>query len=235
MNIFEIEKELLDITNELEENGGELTPELEEKMKITQDTFKTKVQGYTNVIKQLKSDIKLVDDEINRLTQIADQKSKTIERLTNILVTAINEFGELNKNNVKFVDYGTGKVSVRKTKAVEVNEELVKGTAEDLQNTITYLKETNQIDVVNGISMNVNPELKHELDDIKASFTVDIPIKDIDTFNGFNAIRAIALYTDTYKLKTSVSKTELKAKLEENGSAYPNLARLKTNESLIIK
>lgn len=235
MNIFEIEKELLDVANELEENGGELTPELEEKMKITQDTFKTKVQGYINVIKQLKSDIRLVDDEINRLTQMADQKSKTVQRLTDILIIAINQFGELNKNNVKFVDYGTGKVSVRKTKAVEVNEELVNSTAKDLQNTITYLKETNQIHVVNGINMNVSPELKHELDDVKASFTVDIPLKDIDTFDGFNAIRAIALYTDTYKLKTSVSKTELKAKLEENGSAYPNLARLKTNEGLIIK
>jgi len=235
MNIFEIEKELLDITDELEENGGELTPELEEKLKITQDTFKTKVQNYTNVIKQLKSDVKLVEDEINRLTQIADQKSKTIEKLTNILVTAINQFGELNKNNVKFIDYGTGKVSVRKTKAVEVNEELINSTAEDLQNIITYLKETNQINVVNGIEMQVSPKFKREIDDIKASFTVEIPIKDIDTPNGFNAIKAIALYTDTYKLKTSVSKTELKAKLEENGSAYPNLARLKTNESLIIK
>ena len=31
MNIWQIQQDLLDIFNELEENGGELTPELEEK------------------------------------------------------------------------------------------------------------------------------------------------------------------------------------------------------------
>ena len=42
MNIWQIQQELLDIFNELEENGGELTSELEDKLNITQSEFKNK-------------------------------------------------------------------------------------------------------------------------------------------------------------------------------------------------
>ena len=39
-NIYNITAELEDIFLELEENGGELTPELEERLAITQDNLK---------------------------------------------------------------------------------------------------------------------------------------------------------------------------------------------------
>ena len=40
-NIYNITAELEDIFLELEENGGELTPELEERLAITQDNLKS--------------------------------------------------------------------------------------------------------------------------------------------------------------------------------------------------
>ena len=40
MNIFEISKELESVFDELEENGGELTEELEEKLSISQNEFR---------------------------------------------------------------------------------------------------------------------------------------------------------------------------------------------------
>ena len=45
-NIYNITTELEDIFLELEENGGELTPELEERLRITQDSLKDKLDGY---------------------------------------------------------------------------------------------------------------------------------------------------------------------------------------------
>ena len=36
-SIFDIDRELLDIFEELEENGGELTPEIEEKLKLNEE------------------------------------------------------------------------------------------------------------------------------------------------------------------------------------------------------
>ena len=57
MNIFEISKELESVFDELEENGGELTEELEEKLSISQDEFRSKVDAYLSVIRHTESDI----------------------------------------------------------------------------------------------------------------------------------------------------------------------------------
>ena len=61
MNIYEISQTLLDIHNELEENGGELTEELEKALTITQADFKQKVRDYASVIKQVNLDIAGID------------------------------------------------------------------------------------------------------------------------------------------------------------------------------
>ena len=45
-NIYNITAELEDIFLELEENDGELTPELEERLAITQDNLKEKLNNY---------------------------------------------------------------------------------------------------------------------------------------------------------------------------------------------
>ena len=40
MNIWQIQQELLSIFDELEENGGELTEELEQQLAISQEDFR---------------------------------------------------------------------------------------------------------------------------------------------------------------------------------------------------
>lgn len=45
-NIYNITAELEDIFIELEENGGELTPELEERLAITQESLTSKLDSY---------------------------------------------------------------------------------------------------------------------------------------------------------------------------------------------
>ena len=46
MNIFQIEQELKELFDTLEENGGELTPELEEALAISQTDFVNKIKSY---------------------------------------------------------------------------------------------------------------------------------------------------------------------------------------------
>ena len=46
MNIFNIEKDLLSIFAEIEDNEGELTPEVEEKLAITKDNFNNKITNH---------------------------------------------------------------------------------------------------------------------------------------------------------------------------------------------
>lgn len=55
-SIYNITTELEDIFLELEENGGELTPELEERLAITQDNLKEKLNNYRKAYTMLNLD-----------------------------------------------------------------------------------------------------------------------------------------------------------------------------------
>ena len=79
MNIWQIQQDLLDIFNELEDNGGELTPELEEKLAVTQEDFKNKIKSYGEVIKSLKGEIDTIDKEIARLKEEKKQEESCLQ------------------------------------------------------------------------------------------------------------------------------------------------------------
>lgn len=245
MNIYQIQQDLLAIFDELEENGGELTEELEQKLAITQEEFKDKVEDYTNVIKSLDTDMAAIKVEQARLKTLYDRKEKVAKKLKEIIINAINEFGDTKKSGVKYLDYGTGEVSVRKTQAVEVNEPLVKYVGDYLGRMVTFNKECNQLgvidhieksEIVTDVAQNTDMAVDgDDLDHINVDLSVTIPLKDLATGEGYPTLREIAKYSDFYKLSTSVSKTAIKPELKENGSCMPNLAKLSSNESLIIK
>lgn len=245
MNIYQIQQGLLTIFDELEENGGELTPELEEKLAITQEEFKGKVEDYTNVIKSLDVDMTAIKVEQARLKTLYDKKEKVSKKLKEIIINAVNEFGDTKKTGVKYLDYGTGEVSIRKTQVVEVNEPLVKYVGDYLGRMVTFNKECNQLgvidhiersEIVTDVAQNTDMAVGgDDLDHINVDLSLTIPLKDLATGEGYPALREIAKYSDFYKLSTSVSKTAIKPELKENGSCMPNLAKLGTNESLTIK
>lgn len=64
-SIYNITAELEDIFLELEENGGELTPELEERLAITQDNLKEKLNNCRKVYTMLNLDLNLVKKKNN--------------------------------------------------------------------------------------------------------------------------------------------------------------------------
>lgn len=245
-NIFEIEKDLLELYNELEENGGEVTSELEKKLTITQDEFKRKVYGYTNVIKSLQSDLSSIKEEQARLKVLYEKKEKIINKLKETIIYAIDAFGDTKKSGVKYLGYGIGEVSVRKSEAVEVNDNLVFYIGNYLNSSIAYDKQCNQLDVRENIELSdiitdvsQNTDMGVSADDLKhidVKFEVSVPLKDLATnTKGYPVLREIAKYSDTYKLSTSVSKSAIKPELKENSACAPNLAKLVQNESLIIK
>lgn len=244
-NIFELEQELLEIFDEIEENCGELTPELEEKLTITQNEFKEKVEKYTCVIKNLNIDMAGIKEEQARLKTLYDRKEKTVNKLKTIIIDAVNRFGAIKKSGVKYLDYGLGEVSVRKSEAVEINEDLIKAVETELINTATFNKEINQLDCSDHVDLtsfvkkysndnNVDVTTS-ELNNVDVNLSVTIPISDLSKGTGYPALKEIIRYSDNYKLSTSISKSALKPKLKENGACVPNLAKLVQNESLIIK
>jgi hypothetical protein len=64
-SIYNITTELEDIFLELEENGGELTPELEERLAITQDNLKSNLMVIVKHILYLILKLNLVKKKSN--------------------------------------------------------------------------------------------------------------------------------------------------------------------------
>ncbi|NLE06846.1 MAG: hypothetical protein GX638_18870 [Crenarchaeota archaeon] len=246
MNIFEIEQDLLSIFDEIEENEGELTPELEEKLAITQENFKNKVKSYINLIKIKEGELITISSEIDRLKKFGESKAKLITKLQNIIIQSINKFGDTTPKGGKFFDYGTGKVNIRKTQIVGTNDELIKFIGSDLLHELNVRKETNQLNVLPPITkeellakLNTDETpfgiTSDDLDNIKFDISVEVNLNDILTDNNFEFIKQAIYLSPKFKLSSKVSKTELKSKLKENGSCAPNIAALDYSESLTIK
>lgn len=253
-NLYFIEQELLDIFDTLEDNGGELTPELEERLSIAQEDFKDKIENYTHVISKYNADINFIKSEQKRLKELADAKAKVVDRLSKIMIDAIDKFGdEKPKSKVKFVDFGTGVVSIRNSKAVQLNEDVLNKVNIALEDTLKDLHFTNSLDVVDKISKEdiIFLSAKHEFkDDGKDTFipivsendlnymdvevTAKIPLKKILSGEEYPAIKEL-IRNNNINHKMSASKSFLKGELEQNGSCAPHLARLVTNKSISIK
>ena len=252
-NIFDIKQDFIDIFNELEDNGGELTPELEEKLQVTQETFKDKIKSYSNVIKMLETDIKSIKEEKNRLNDLQKSKENTIERLKNIVVSAIEEFGDTNKSGNKFVDYGTGKISIRNTQAVEVEESSVNRFINRLITGLKWYSDNNQLeeglvntedvlDFVNSKSpveeeddVEIDNYTMKDIERINASIDVDINIPSlISTKTGIDLLRSLLKY-NIFNIKAKVDKKAVKDDAKSDEHFMPVYAKLVNNKSLIIK
>ena len=219
MNIFEISKELESVFDELEENGGELTEELEEKLSISQDEFRSKVDAYLSVIRHTESDVDCCDKEIKRLQSVKKSKQNTIEKLKNILVWAIDNFGDVNKSGNRY------KIVVNE----EYADDIISSTFAELREA-NYTKELSDNPIKDLIT---TPENK--LDGITTTILVDIPLEDLYKDKGDNFIKSLFDYDAGFKVKTNISKSLLKDKLIEDAEAYKDLAHMENTKSLLIK
>lgn len=233
MNIFEISKDIESIFEELEENGGELTDELEEKLSISQDEFRSKVDAYLSVIRHTESDVDCCDKEIKRLQTVKKTKQNSIERLKNILIWAIDKFGEVNKSGNKYIDLGTSKVTIKASNKVVVNEEY----ADDIiASTFGELREANYTRELcdNNIKdLITTPENK--LNGITTTILVDVPLEDLIKDKGDSFIKSLFDYDASFKVKANISKSLLKDKLIEDYDSYKDLAHIENTKSLLIK
>ena len=134
MNIFNIQTEYQQLVNELIENGGEITPELELALQINKDNFHSKSENYAYITKQFDGEMDIIDNEIKRLQQAKRSREKTIQRLKDTIEMAMNTF-EVDKIETPLI-----KISFRKSESVEVTD------VNDLPNEFKVIKLTESAD-----------------------------------------------------------------------------------------
>lgn len=252
-NIFNIQNELLAIFDELEENGGELTPELEEQLNISKEEFRDKIKSYSDVVKMLENDITNIKEEKARLSDLQKSKEKSIERLKKIMVESIEMFGDTTKSGSKFIDFGTGKVSVRQTQAVEVEEDSIDRFANRLITGLKWYADNNQLDfgivdtkdIIDYINTKSPTEEADcvdidkldikDIDRLTASIDFDIDFKTImSTKTGIDLIKALLEY-NVFKIKAKADKKGIKDDAKSDEHYMPTYAKLVTNKSITIK
>ena len=251
-NIYQIEQDLLSIFNAIEENEGEITPEIEEQLNIKQDEFKDKIEAYTAVIKQLDLDITGIKAEKCRLSDLQKSKEKTIDRLKQIIIKAIQMFGDNSKTGTKFVDFGTGKVSIRHSDIVEVDENGTKQFVNRFFSYFSWLKYTNSFDQIkldakeiakycNNTRQDdeedeaITDYTENDIANLQADLGLRVNLEDvITTPEGLNLIKAMMAYTSVISAKPVVDKTAIKKEFKATG-VIPTFSNYVAKDNLIIK
>lgn len=111
--LLEITGEALAIYENLEENGGELTHNLEKELEINESELQSKGKAYLEVIGDNKAYLDRVDIEIKRLQAIKKARKYLIDNLEFRLLEAQKVYGDF--------EIGLHTITTRSSESIEVN------------------------------------------------------------------------------------------------------------------
>ena len=251
-SIFDIDKELYALYNEIEEAGGEITPEIEEKLELNGQEMTNKVKSITNYINKLKADILAIKSETDRLAKLKKSKENTITGLTNLVLFAIKNYGTEDKKGKKWIDWGTGKVGVRKSTSVELDDKKIENLVDVLKTTVVNGIYTNTLHQFDSIDPNAildaavhnsqieeditNSEVEVEdMDDVIVNITIPVSMSNLIKGDGYMLLAKMGdVSKDGWDFKPSVDKKAMKVKLTDEGCTS-NIAKVVENDNLTIK
>ena len=118
-NLFNIDAALFALYTDIENNGGEMTAELEQSLEITEAERLTKGEGYVYVIKQLRSQSDMIKSEIKRLQELAKRYENSADKLADTLLQSVVAHGQIKTALVT--------ISSRKSKSVSITDESLLG------------------------------------------------------------------------------------------------------------
>jgi hypothetical protein len=103
-SLFQLTTDMSAIEDALWENGGELTPEIEQALAETEASLATKSDNYGALIRNFESAASMIDAEIKRLTALKKTATNSSERLKNRVLDAMqaNGFTKLDGAYTKF-------------------------------------------------------------------------------------------------------------------------------------
>lgn len=114
--LYGITAELNGILAQLEEMGGEITPELEQALAINEEQFVAKAEDYGHAILNLKGMAAAANAEKERLAGLQKFYENAQKRLTDALSNAMQVFGHDK------VEDATMRLSLRHSTATEVDD-----------------------------------------------------------------------------------------------------------------
>lgn len=251
-SIFEIDKELYALYDEIEEAGGEITPEIEEKLELNSQEMTNKVKSITNYINKLKADLLAIKSETDRLAKLKKSKENIIAGLTKLVLFAINKYGTEDKKGKKWFDWGTGRVGIRKSVSIELDDKKIDNLVDVLKTTVVNGIYTNTLHQSSSIDSQslldaaihnaqiegdiTNSEVEVEdMDDIIVNVTIPVTMTNLLQGDGYMLLANMGdVAKDGWSFKPSVDKKAMKVKLTDEGCTS-NIAKVVENDNLTIK
>lgn len=124
-SIFSIEADLEAIFVELEDNGGELTPELEERLMITQENFENKVSKYVKAIRYYEDNVSILKGRKKGIDDLLKVRENRAKRLRAVITDAVSRYGVKGKSGNNVLELWDAKLFTRNTEAVEFDEKRI--------------------------------------------------------------------------------------------------------------
>lgn len=252
-SLYNISSEILRIFENVENNEGEITDEEYNSLVIKQEELKTKLDCYVKAVKEFNASAAFCKTEKKSIDDRKKIYENRVLRLKKAMLDAVNNFGELGKNN-KFIELESCRLYTKASTAVNVDEDRVnlfmthfeKFLREVVNGDVLYTGE--DVDL-QGILDVINANIKAEQDYGFVPFTLNdlttlkIGIKSTATIYELfrshkDAILEYAHNPFTAEISNETAKEDWKTIItvaDEQGTAKPTMAELVKNESLIIK
>lgn len=252
-SLYNISSEILRIFENVENNEGEITDEEYNSLVIKQEELKTKLDCYVKAVKEFNASAAFCKTEKKSIDDRKKVYENRVLRLKKAMLDAVNNFGELGKNN-KFIELESCRLYTKASTAVNVDEDRVnlfmthfeKFLREVVNGDVLYTGE--DVDL-QGILDVINANIKAEQEYGFVPFTLNdlttfkIGIKSTATIYELfrshkDAILEYAHNPFTAEISNETAKEDWKTIItvaDEQGTAKPTMAELVKNESLIIK
>lgn len=252
-SLYNISSEILRIFENVENNEGEITDEEYNSLVIKQEELKTKLDCYVKAVKEFNASAAFCKTEKKSIDDRKKIYENRVLRLKKAMLDAVNNFGELGKNN-KFIELESCRLYTKASTAVNVDEDRVnlfmthfeKFLREIVNGDVLYTGEDVDLQgILNVINTNIKAEqgygfVPFTLNDLT---TFKIGIKSTATIYELfrshkDAILEYAHNPFTSEMSNETAKEDWKTIItvaDEQGTAKPTMAELVKNESLIIK
>lgn len=117
VSIYNLEAEYINLAQQLIENGGETTPELDQALAINKDALEVKAVKYGYVSKDIQNDIAAIDEEIKRLNALKASRVKAVAKIEETVSTAMKLYG------IKDIKLQNLKIWFKPSTAVNIEDE----------------------------------------------------------------------------------------------------------------
>lgn len=131
--LFQLSADMAALEDELMENGGELTPEIEGMLVATQEALVAKADGYNTLLRKLKAEEAVCDTEAKYWANKKKVAGNAQKRIREHINEVMGDYG------LTRIEGEHCKISRSEREGIEVNEELL---LEDMQARIAEFQES---------------------------------------------------------------------------------------------